>query len=177
MSLKSFDQIDWITAEAKEFADYWRGLPRENAVPRRSSFDPTQIVAMLPGIAMYEVKSDQEVVSRLAGTELVEYFGQEITGTNMLELWASEVRGEASNNLVKMVEDPCGMIVKVIGHSHSGISVGSVAVGFPLLDESDVCNRLVFYSSGFDQMDTRISREDKIKHLTVARSTFISLAD
>jgi hypothetical protein len=69
------------------------------------------------------------------------------------------------------------MIVKVIGHSHSGISVGSVAVGFPLLDEADVCNRLVFYSSGFDQMDTRISREDKIKHLTVARSTFINLAD
>ncbi|PHQ70142.1 MAG: hypothetical protein COB93_06290 [Sneathiella sp.] len=176
MSLKTFDQLDWITPEAEEFADYWRSLPRDGGVPNRSAFDPTKIVRLLPGIAMYEVQSGEEVISRLAGTELVEFFGQEITGKNLLDLWPDEFRDEASRSVTMMVTQPCGIIVILAGRTRSGKIARSAAVGFPLLDHDDICNRLIFFSSGFVEAEVRITREDQILSLSVERSTYIDIS-
>jgi len=176
MPLKTFDEIDWMTPESEEFANYWRELPRSGGVPHRSAFDPTKIVRLLPGIAMYEIRSDKEVVSRLTGTELVEFFGHEITGTNMLDLWSDENRGEAAANLKRMVEEPCGMILLLGGLTLNGNTAMSTAVGFPLLDYNDACNRLVFFSSGFAQDNIRVAREDQIRSLMVERSAFIDIS-
>lgn len=175
MSMKAFEEIDWITEESEEFAIYWRGLEREDLVPRRSSFDPTKIVSLLPSIHIYEVISEIEIVSRLAGTDLAEQMGAELTGRNLLDFYPEDTRAQAGQIMMELTRQPCGIITTLIGTTESGLTVRTVAVGFPLLDDCNACNRLVFYSSGYEENGARDARADQITQLGVERSTFIDV--
>lgn len=157
------------------FAHYWRSLCDEGPVPHRRRFDPMKVVSLLPCIALYDVVSKNEIICRLAGTELVERFGFELTGMNFLDIWQLEGREETGAIMNAMVTTPCGLIVELAGTSESGQVSKSLAVGFPLLDGEGECNRLVFYSTGFDPKDARIAREDKIRSVTVNRSSLIDI--
>ena len=175
MVYEKFDEVDWVTPDAKEFAYYWRSLDRDRVVPRRSSFDPARISPLLPRIAIYEVKSKDEIIYRLAGTALVDRFGMEVTGKNFLDFWEGERREKAAAAMHECVTKPCGMFSRLTGISADGRVETSVAVGFPLLDENEACNRLVFYSSGFDSATHRIPAEDQIRSLQAEQSVFIQL--
>ncbi|MAZ01551.1 MAG: hypothetical protein CMN56_00255 [Sneathiella sp.] len=175
MVYEKFDDIDWVTPDAREFAAYWRSLDREGLVPKRSRFDPTKIYSMLPAIAMYEVVSRDEIIYRLAGTAIVDRFGMEVTGRNFLDFWQGEARERAADSMYECVSRPCGMFTKLSGVTHSGEVEDSYAVGFPLLDDNDVCNRLVFYSSEFQYTNLRLTREDQIKSLKAAKTIFVLL--
>ncbi len=177
MVYEKFDDVDWVTPDAKEFAYYWRSLDRDRVVPRRDSFDPVRISPLLPGIAIYEVKSRDEIIYRLAGTALVDKFGMEVTGKNFLDFWEGEGREKAANAMYECVSRPCGMFSKLMGVSMNGRVETSVAVGFPLLDKNEVCNRLVFYSSGFDYENLRVPEEDQIQSLEAEQTIFIQLDD
>jgi hypothetical protein len=175
MSMKAFEEIDWITEESKEFALYWRSIECERLVPRRSNFDPTKIVSLLPGIQIYEVISETEIVSRLAGTNLAEQMGTELTGRNLLDFYHEDIRTDAGKAMVEMTRYPCGIIAGLGGTAQSGQTVRTIAVGFPLLDEANTCNRLVFYSSGYEGNGARDARTDQIHSIHVERSTFIDI--
>ena len=175
MIYEKFDDIDWITPSSKEFAFYWRSLDQDQLVPRRSSFDPAKISSLLPGIAIYEVKSVDEIICRLAGTALVDRFGMEVTGMNFLNFWEGERREMASVAMNECVSKPCGMFTKLSGVSHSGRAETSLAAGFPLLDDDGTCSRLVFYSSNSDHTNVRIPREDQMKNLMAEETVFIAL--
>ncbi|MBO0334458.1 PAS domain-containing protein [Sneathiella sp. CAU 1612] len=177
MDYEKFDDIDWVTPDAKEFAYYWRSLDRDRVVPRRSSFDPTRISPLLPGIAIYEVKSRDEIIYRLAGTAVVDHFGMEVTGMNFLDFWEGDRRQLAADSMFKCISTPCGMFTRLIGVSRNGRVETSVAVGFPLLDQEEVCNRLVFYSTGFNNAEYRAPGEDQIKTLRADQTVFIQLDD
>ncbi|MCF8468941.1 MAG: PAS domain-containing protein [Sneathiella sp.] len=176
MTTKKFDEIDWVTADARDFVNYWRSLDCDGLIPHRSSFDPSKILPLLPNIAIYEVVSPEEIIYRLAGTEIVERIGHEVTGRNFLDFWEGDKRGETARIMNELVARPCGLFSELEGKSESGRIANSIAVGFPLLSDNDLCNRLVFYSSGFDPVDARIPREDQIQSLDVVRSTYIDLA-
>ena len=176
MASKKFDEMDWGAADVQDFAKYWRSLPCEGgAVPYRSSFDPSKIMPLLPRIAIYDVKSPDEIVYRLAGTEIVERFGHEVTGKNFLDFWEGEKRKETSRVMNELVARPCGLFSELAGISESGRIAKSTSVGFPLLDKDGRCSRLVFYTSGFDEADTRIPREDQIKALDALQSSYIDI--
>ncbi|USG60048.1 PAS domain-containing protein [Sneathiella marina] len=175
MSMKAFDEIDWITEESKQFALYWRGIGRDQLVPRRSNFDPTKIVSLLPGIQIYETISETEIISRLAGTYLVEQIGTELTGRNLLDFYPEETRAEAGQIMMELTRRPCGIITNLNGTAKSGQIVKTVAVGFPLLDECGNCNRLVFYTIVYEENGARDARTDQIEYLGVERSTFIDI--
>jgi hypothetical protein len=175
MVYEEFDAVDWVMPDAKEFAYYWRSLDRDRMIPRRSSFDPTRISPLLPGIAIYEIKSRDEIVYRLAGTALVDHFGMEVTGKNFLDFWEGERREMAADAMYNCITKPCGLFTKMTGVSHSGRVETSVSVGFPLLDENENCNRMVFYSCGFDKPEYRVPGEDRIQSLEVQQSFFIQL--
>ena len=175
MSMKTFEEIDWITEESKEFALYWRGLDREQLVPHRSKFDPTKIVSLLPGIQIYETISETEIISRLAGTNLAEQMGTELTGRNLLDFYPEDIRAEVGQIMVELTRRPCGIITTLKGTSESGQTVRTNSVGFPLLDDCGNCNRLVFYANGYEGNGARDARTDQIRYLSVERSTFIDI--
>ncbi len=174
MDLK-FEDIDWMTEEAKTLAEYWRRLQGGDVVPRRSDFDPAEIRSILPGIGIYEVKSPETILIRLAGTSLVEIFGQEITGQNFIDFWPQDLKFEAGRVLSGMVEKPSGLLVRIHGETVGGKVAPGVSVGFPLRDQDDQCNMLVFHTGSTLLPMARDSRADQITSLVVDRRLFIDI--
>ena len=82
------DQID-ATAYHNDiiaFHDFWLGKCRGRAMPARADFDPAEMVAFLPGIALIDVVDDpRRFVYRLLGTREVAMRGNDATGKGVAE--------------------------------------------------------------------------------------------
>lgn len=61
------------------FYAYWCSRKNEGALPGRQHIDPTDIPALLPDIMILDYVEGL-YRCRLAGTRVVEHFGQEVTG-------------------------------------------------------------------------------------------------
>ncbi len=175
MSFSEFKIVQWITEEVEEFAGYWRSLPVTDAIPRQSDFDPAAIRRLLPGIAIYEYRNENEFVCRLMGTGLVDVFGQDITDQNVLDMWGESDRDIASVMFRKMLEKPCGMVARTLGRTASGASIRSISAGFPLRDKNDIPNRLIFQTNNIEHFGSRIAREDKVERIEVEQQVLLSL--
>jgi len=170
-----FREVDWLTDEAGEFARYWRSLPAENGVPMQSEFNPAEIRHLLPGVAIYELNSGDEVICRLMGTALVDAIGRDYTDQNLQGLWGQEDLEKLLKTFRKMLREPCGMIGKTQGYTESGIVFGSISVGFPATNRDGVRNRLIFHTNNFEKTRARIAREDQVSKVTVHSEVFISI--
>ncbi|GHF20768.1 hypothetical protein GCM10017044_14600 [Kordiimonas sediminis] len=67
----------------KEFIDYWKELRHEDQlVPYHADFEPRRIASLLPRLLIVEhLPGKDEFTVRLAGTEIRERLGREITNT------------------------------------------------------------------------------------------------
>ena len=69
---------------------YWASLPRNGAVPLRSSFSPAAIPGLLPLVVMVDVLDEpRDFRFRLAGTSIARIAGQELTGKRIAEVFPS----------------------------------------------------------------------------------------
>ena len=59
--------------------EYWRSKCGARAMPRRRDIDPTEIPRLLPNIQIGEIV-DTRIRYRLAGTAIVEAYGEELAG-------------------------------------------------------------------------------------------------
>ena len=68
----------------QKFLDYWLAKRGERRMPPRESIDPDEIRELLPGICLlqiaYQGKEVDRVKFRLAGTEIYDMAGFEVTG-------------------------------------------------------------------------------------------------
>lgn len=83
----------------EEIFRYWKGLRRRGRLPSRSDIDPGALKRRLSTISLIDVldpKPDGEAScfrQRLAGTELFDAYGQEITGKTINKIYtASEAQ-------------------------------------------------------------------------------------
>lgn len=170
-----FETIDFVTREAEDFARYWADLPRTDLLPSRTDFDPTAIAPLLAGISMHEFRSRDDVRVRLSGTLLVETFGQELTGTNYLDMWPEQHRAAVSATYELMLNHPCGLFVVMEGFSGDDVTTPSVSVGFPLRDPDGIANLLLFHTSKIDIPIVRDPRADPITSLSVNRRALLDV--
>ncbi len=176
MSNKLFNEIDWVTEEASEFAQYWRSLAKPGELPRQSFFNPAAIPHLLPGVAIYELREDNRITCRLMGTGVVEQFGRDFTDRNILNWWAEGERDNAESVLRYMAEKPCGILARVTAFTENNSSVTGISVGFPALDRDGEIKRLLFYTHNLDQSGDRITRNDRVTRFEVDEHTTISLS-
>jgi hypothetical protein len=70
-----------------QFFLYWRSIHPSQGLPGRTHLDPLAIPALLPGIWLLDVQHEPfRLRYRLAGTEVVEAIGAEVTGRWMDEM-------------------------------------------------------------------------------------------
>lgn len=96
------------TIGAKRFFGYWDSLPKEGAVPDRSSFDPVRIAALMPAVTILEVFSDTMIMQRLTGTGVCRAMGFDPTGRNALDLMSPELRPDYIKLIHTQLSFPCG---------------------------------------------------------------------
>lgn len=68
-----------VLSHFKEFVAYWQELRGAKLVPNRADFRPARMRHLLPRMIIIERCESGEFIVRLAGTEIVERLGEEIT--------------------------------------------------------------------------------------------------
>lgn len=175
MSYKLFDDFDWVSDEAKEFALYWRSLAEPGMLPRQSQLNPADIPHLLPGIAIYELRSDKEIICRLMGTGLVDQFGSDFTDKNILKWWPYEERGYIEGVLRQMTVKNLGVFARFAGYTAADKKVSGISVGFPALDVEGSARRLLFHTNNVAIPGSRNPRDDKVVNFEVLDVELIDL--
>lgn len=138
------ESIEFVTAEARDYADYWESLPKVDSIPMRSSFDPAEVVPILPGFAIHEFTSPNMIKVRLAGTGIVKRLGYDPTGKNHLDGIDPNRRKSAYHALSNIIRRPCGMVVHIRMTRKSGGWVDCEVLGFPYRSESGEIETVIY---------------------------------
>ncbi|MFO1186971.1 MAG: PAS domain-containing protein [Alphaproteobacteria bacterium] len=71
-----------VIPEQKQLFDYWRSKCAGRQMPSRADIRPADLPRLLPGMSLIDVVADSDRLRvRLAGTQLREVFGRDITGS------------------------------------------------------------------------------------------------
>lgn len=92
----------------QRFLDYWLKKRGDRRMPTREDVDPTEIQPLLPGICLLDIHYQGEAVDRvrfrLAGTEIYEMAGFEVTGRFIDQIMPSERYAEVHRQFSWIVE-------------------------------------------------------------------------
>jgi len=100
--------VAFHTDPPRRLYKYWLSLPKVGLLPPRSVVNPADIKDILPQIAIAEWNPPDELKYRLAGTGVVERYGFDPTGRNILELINAEEKASMADNLTRIMGTPCG---------------------------------------------------------------------
>lgn len=79
-------RLQLVVPAQREVFDCWLECRQDGLLPKRQSFNPCSIPALLPSISIIDVLPDDRFKVRLAGTRLRDVFDREITGLSVAEL-------------------------------------------------------------------------------------------
>jgi len=93
---------------AETFIDYWLSLPKTGRVPARADLDPVAIRDILPNFLLWELNRGHDAKWRLVGSGIREWFGRELTGTDVIDIHAEASKQKAIAAGLAMGAQPCG---------------------------------------------------------------------
>lgn len=124
--------------------DHWMDTQNGASIPHKSDINPMKIHKILPEVAIMERIDQDTVVYRLAGTELAERSGFDLTGLNTLETFPANVREAISNAYIKVAKKPCAAYHKVIMSFEKGMECELECLYLPLSDDDgEACYLIV----------------------------------
>ncbi|MBL8662738.1 MAG: PAS domain-containing protein [Candidatus Odyssella sp.] len=97
-----------LGAVAARFVDYWATLPKTGHVPMRAAIEPAAIREILPHFLLWGGTSGSDATWRLVGSGIRDWFGRELTGTNVLDIHADAAKPKAVAAGLAMRAQPCG---------------------------------------------------------------------
>ena len=175
MKLIAFDDVDWRDKKIAEFARYCNSISRKGSLPYQSDFDPSKVLHLLPGVAIYELKATGEIHCRLLGTGLAEQFGWDFTDHNFLDLWPEDAKDAVRESFKTALNTPCGLFNRVSGFTEKGSEISGNSVGFPALDKDGKAVRLIFFSMADEPRFAREPRRDKVVEVRTHSQCFFAL--
>lgn len=89
----------------REIYDYWLSKTGPAQMPSRNDIKPSEVVRLLPNVSLIDVHENPSRFSvRLAGTQLREIFGHEITGLFVDEIVCDTNKDYWHNTCLNIVE-------------------------------------------------------------------------
>lgn len=170
-----FEGLEFKAESSKNFAEIWEQLPKQDFVANRSDFDPMRLRKSISGISINEVFSDGQITFRLAGTEIVNSLGREVTGTDYLSLWRPEVRGEVYTLFQTLLSHPCGIAAELKMSKKSGAEFSNFSIGFPVRNAKGEVNQVILHTSAIDTPNLYGQEDDPAIRLELIRMKFIDI--
>jgi len=96
---------------SRQVYDYWNRLRAGRAAPLRRELDPGDLKDMLPDIMILEQKDPLTYRFRLAGTRMCSYYGRELRGNNILDIWSRAERESIESLLFSVTEDAAAAVL------------------------------------------------------------------
>ena len=112
------------TEACRFIIDYWRRVRGDRLRPRDGEIDPAGLAKYLPHIALLEVRARDETYCRLAGTAIRLSLGFELTGKNVIHIYAPELHRAAGYRFWSMATHPCGAMFEMPLRFSTGLSIG-----------------------------------------------------
>jgi hypothetical protein len=101
--------------KSKRFIGAWLRWRGTRPLPVRSTLDLGDVKPLLSLVMLTEVRSPDEILVRVAGTQLGEYLGFEMTGQNLLKLTPPADRPIRRYRFAQLAGMPCGALFE---HHH-----------------------------------------------------------
>jgi len=120
------------TAACRFIVDYWQGLRGQRLRPRNGEIDPAALTRHLPHVALFEVRARDHTHCRLAGTAVRLSLGFELTGKNVVHLYAPELHRAAGYRFWSMATHPCGALFEMPLRFSTGLEAPHELVLLPL---------------------------------------------
>jgi len=110
---RELQQLKFCEAAAA-VTDLWLSLPKENGAvcPAKKDFSPVSLRKHLSSVVLYERMQDNNVIVRVAGTNIREMVGQEITGQNLFDILPPEFLSAYQTFYQNMTSQPCAGVVE-----------------------------------------------------------------
>ncbi|MBT3532560.1 MAG: PAS domain-containing protein [Rhodospirillaceae bacterium] len=147
----ALSNVGFKSEKSHDFVRHWFSLRGDALVPRRQAFDPADVPHLLANISIHEFVAPERIELRLAGTKLVERYGQEITGRNYLD-FVPEARREKTYELLShIIKQPCGMLVRMRTATNVGIlGGGNESVGLPFHNRDGLLNTVMYHVANWE---------------------------
>jgi hypothetical protein len=94
------------TERCRNILRHWQTLRGDRLRPCRSEIDPANMVRDLPHIGLFEVHAPDLTYCRLAGTAYRFSLGFELTGKNVVHLYAQELHRTAGYRFYMIATQP-----------------------------------------------------------------------
>ncbi|EDP63828.1 hypothetical protein BAL199_14372 [alpha proteobacterium BAL199] len=167
--------LDMTEERSRQFADYWLSLPKTGLIPMRRTFMPENVPRILPNIVIHELISPELIRIRLAGSAVVEDYGQEIAGRNYLDFVEPPRRSKASRAIHVICEQPAGMLVQLKSVTRSGRVMTRESIAFPMRGDDGVASYIYFCSSPARERARVAPESDQLQVMNVLNRTYIDI--
>ncbi len=141
-----------LGAVAKRLVEYWLSLPKDDHVPARATIDPAAIREILPFFLLWELKDKSKATWRLAGSGIRDWFGRELTGRDVLEMYDEVARPKAFMAGLAMSAQPCGAWGLATLHSPQGYDFLVEVICLPLRDRE---RQVTLFANTMERIEDR----------------------
>jgi len=174
-SSSTLPELGICSPAAQAYAAYWNALPKVGLIPPRSSFDPADLPSILPGFAVHEFVSPDNILVRLSGSAVVERFGYEMTGKNYLSNFESSRQHKVYDALSRIIDCPCGLLVHVRMFRESGVTIDYEVLGFPFRSEHGIANLAIYHTETLNSRPKLAPPDDRRKDSLPLRRMYIDI--
>jgi hypothetical protein len=130
-------------SNTEQLIDYWRARRGAEAAPRRASFDPTDLLYLMPQLFMLERRAPGQLHFRLAGGFVGDLHDRDLRQASFLQLWRAEDRPSLQMALEAVRRRPEPLVVSCEAHAQTGQAVGMEVTVAPLRAPSGEVDRFI----------------------------------
>lgn len=104
-----------VLQQNKELLDYWNLVRQGRQAPKRIEITPSAISHILPTTFILEVRNQEKLHFRLAGSKMCEMFAQDFRGLNFLNCWPLSERKILARHITQLIVD--GAVIHIISQA------------------------------------------------------------
>lgn len=122
---------------------YWNEVRGDRIAPHRFEIEPSRIAELLPETFILETVDEAHLRYRLAGTRLVDQFGQDFRGANFLTLWDGRDRTAVMEKLATVTDCGAAVVIVTEAFCQRGRKATFEFVVLPLIHTHGAIDRLL----------------------------------
>jgi hypothetical protein len=128
------------------FADlwtFWKAARKNDNIPDHQDLDLTQLSSSLTDISVLDIVDASTMIYRLVGSDIVNRFGSELTGLNLIDFFSPLTKDHAASSFVSVVETPCAGFATTSLTFASGLVVPTTILCLPTFSKGNNLGRVI----------------------------------
>ncbi|ANK91763.1 PAS domain-containing protein [Rhizobium sp. N6212] len=126
-----------------EIFDYWNRIRGAADAPLKSQVEPSAVPHLLQSLFILETRDGGDIVFRLAGTRICDFFGRDLRGERFSSLWAHGQHADIERTAMGVMDHAMPALFNTTGYSTVGHQASFEIIMMPLRSSDGACDRLL----------------------------------